>query len=75
MTYQEMLAEIPHLTIEEQLKMIEALTRSVQTAFIAPPRNAVAFQRLQGSLRTSGTPPTDQEVDQMIADALTEKHM
>jgi len=73
MTYQEMVAEIGQLTVEERLLLIEQLTRSVQ-ADLVPPRRRSSLERLQGILKTDGPPPTDDEVRDMIADYLIEKH-
>jgi hypothetical protein len=73
MTYQEIVAEIGHLSIEERLRLIEQLARSVQ-ADLAPSRRGSSLERLQGILKTDGPPPTDEDVREMITDYLIEKH-
>ncbi len=73
MTYQEIVAEIGHLSITERLSLIEQLTRSVQ-AELAPPRRGSSLERLQGILKTAGPTPSDEEVRNIITDYLIEKH-
>lgn len=84
MTYQEVVAEIPRLTVQERLALIEALKRSVQQELAPPPgqqmlraepaRDTAAFARLYGVLKSKGEAPTDADVRDMITDQLIEKH-
>ena len=88
MTYQEMVAEISRLTIQERLSLIEALTRSVQAELAPCTPVTPALERLRSTLKTEGSslsrvrgiakpdgpPPTDEEIRNMRADYLIEKY-
>jgi hypothetical protein len=75
MTVQDIIAEIPQLTIAEQLKVLEAITRSLR-ASMGPRRRSSAslVDRLYGAFKTDGPQLTDEDVDRMRYQALREKH-
>ncbi len=77
MTFAQIVTEIERLTVEERLKLLEALTRSLQSDLW--PRSRVrktsALERVRGILRTTeGHIPTDQELDDEIASYLEQKN-
>ena len=64
MTYTQIVTEIEHLTLEERLKLMEALARSFQ-ADLHPrrkTRKGSALERVRGVLHpVGGMIPTDQD--------------
>jgi hypothetical protein len=75
MTYQEMIAEIPQLTIEERLGLLETITLSLRASMV--PHRQVReslVDRLYGAFKTDGPSPTDADIDRMRYEALMEKH-
>jgi hypothetical protein len=75
MTVQDIVAEIPRLTIEEQLVVLDAITQSLRTS-LAPQRQVreSLVDHLYGAFKTAGPPPTDEDIDRMRYEALMEKH-
>jgi hypothetical protein len=75
MTIQEIVAEIPSLTIEERLVLLEAITQSLR-ASMTPQRQVreSLVDRLYGAFKTDGPAPTDEDIDRMRYEALMEKH-
>jgi hypothetical protein len=68
-------AEIPRLTIEERLVLLEAITQSLRASMT--PQQQVReslVDRLYGAFRTDGPSPTDEDIDRMRYEALMEKH-
>jgi hypothetical protein len=79
MTLQEMLTEIPRLTTQEQLLLLEAVSRSLREglALMNPDQRALreaTVDRLFGVLRPDGTSPTDAELKDAYTDYLSEKY-
>lgn len=88
MTFQEMVAEIRQLTIQERLSLIEALTRSVQAELdvdtpamptLEPLRGVLnpegsSLVRVRGMAKPDGPTPTDQEIRDMRDQYLIEKY-
>jgi len=75
MTIQEIVAEIPRLTIEERLVLLEAITQSLRTSMM--PQQQVReslVDRLYGAFKTDGPTPTDEDIERMRYEALMEKH-
>jgi len=62
MTYQEIIAEIPQLTMQERLMLLEVLSRSVRAALSVPARSPGSAERLAGIIKIDGPAPTDQQV-------------
>jgi hypothetical protein len=75
MTVQDIVAEIPRLTIEERLVVLDAITQSLRTSMASQRqiRESLA-DRLYGAFKTDGPPPTDEDIDRMRYEALMEKH-
>jgi hypothetical protein len=74
MSYQDMLLEIPKLSVQERIDLMKALARSIYETPIDPAQAEATVHRLFGILRRDGPPPTDEEVDQMRYDYLMEKY-
>ncbi len=74
MTYQDIVAEMQRLTIHERLSLIEELSRSVQAELAVSRRDMQSLERLHGILKTDGPPPADEEIKDIIANSLIEKH-
>jgi hypothetical protein len=75
MTVHDIVAEIPHLTIAEQLTVLDAITQSLRKSVAQKPhiRESLA-DRLYGAFKAAGAPPTDEDIDRMRYEALMEKH-
>ena len=71
----ELLIEIKRLPMTERLALLEALARDLREEMQPPatPR-ASSLERVRGLLQTDAPPPTDEEVQDMIADYLLEKY-
>ena len=74
MTYQEIVAEIPRLTLQERLLLLETLSRSVRVEMSAPPRSPGSAERLAGIITSDGAVPTDQQFRESYTDYLEEKY-
>lgn len=79
MTFQEMLAEIPRLTTQERLLLLEALSRSLRDELTraAPERQAeheAIVDRLFGALHTADQPPSDDVLRASYTDYLSKKY-
>ena len=62
MTYQEIIAEIPRLSMQERLLLLEALSRSLRADMSAPTRSPGSAERLAGIIKIDGPAPTDQQI-------------
>lgn len=72
-----LIKEVEHLSVKERMALMEYLARSVQNELELKPRRkkGSSLGRVLGALRVKGTPaPTDQEIKNMTADYLIEKH-
>jgi hypothetical protein len=77
MTFAQMLTEIENLSVEERLKLLEVLSRSLQSDLRSRSqvRKVSALERVRGLLRPiEGHIPTDQELRNEISDYLENKH-
>jgi hypothetical protein len=74
MTVQEIVAEIPRLTIEERLLLLEALSRSLRAEMSPPARSPGSAERLAGIIKIDGPAPTDQQLRESYTDYLDEKY-
>jgi hypothetical protein len=70
MTYQEIIAELPRLTIEERLNLLEALSRSLRADISAPRLSPGSAERLAGIIAIEGAAPTDQQIRESLVDRL-----
>lgn len=75
MTYQEMLAEIPHLSVHERLALLEALTRSLREELEPPMRTGSLAKWLRGIAKTDVPPLTDEEIKEDYINYLAEKYL
>ncbi len=75
MTVQDIVAEIPRLTIAERLVVLDAITQSLRTSMATQrPTRESLVDHLYGAFKTTGPPPTDEDIDRMRYEALMEKH-
>src|SRR5947199_376721 len=75
MTVQDIVAEIPRLTIEEQLVVLDAITQALRASMIPHRRVRESLvDRLYGAFKTDGPTPTDEDIDRMRYETLMEKH-
>jgi len=73
----EIIQQVDRLPLDDRMALMEYLARSMQNELRARARRkkGSSFDRVLGSLREKGKPaPTDEEVQNMIADYLIEKH-
>lgn len=77
MTFAQLLTEIDRLSTDERLKLMEALTRSLQVD-MRPTRKArrgSSLKRVRGILRPRwGKAPTDRELHDEYINLLSQKH-
>jgi hypothetical protein len=78
MSYLDIVAEVRRLPLHEQLKLMEELVHALQNQVLAQPsvpEHVAPMSALRGILKPeNGTLPTDEEIRQIIADDLLEKH-
>jgi len=75
MTVHDIVAEIPHLTITEQLTVLDAITQSLRNSVAQKPQIRESLvDHLYGAFKTAGEPLTDEDIDRMRYEALMEKH-
>jgi isopentenyldiphosphate isomerase len=74
MTYQDLLLEIPKLSVQERIDLMKALARSIYEAPIDSARAEATVRHLFGVLATDKPAPTDEEVDQIRFEYLMEKY-
>lgn len=74
MSVQEMFAEIPKLSYEEQLALYEKLSQSLGKAAKQSSRRIVPANMLRGILKTIEPPPTDEEIKNDYISYLEEKY-
>jgi len=77
MTFAQIVTEIEHLSLEERLKLMEALTRSfhVDLRPRRKTRKVSALERVRGVLRPAdGRIPTDQEWKEDYLNHQSRKH-
>lgn len=75
MSVYDIVAEIPRLTVEERLIVLDAITQSLRTD-MAPQQQIEAslVDRLYGAFKTDAPAPTDAELDRIRFEELMEKH-
>jgi hypothetical protein len=72
MSVQEILAEIPSLSFEERLQLIETLSRSLRAD--RQVRGGKRASELLGILKTDGPTPTDEELREDYTNYLMEMY-
>jgi hypothetical protein len=72
MSVQEILAEIPSLSFEERLQLIETISRSLRED--RQVRGGRRASELLGILKTDGPTPTDEKLREDYTDYLMEKY-
>jgi hypothetical protein len=70
MTFQEIIAALPRLSVQEQLLVLEALSRSLRADMSAPTRSPGSAERLAGIMKVDGPAPTDQQIRESLVDRL-----
>ena len=69
--------EVEQLSVKDRMVLMEYLARSVQKEleFKSRRKKGSSLERVQGALREKGKPaPTDEEVQNRLADYLIKKH-
>jgi hypothetical protein len=78
MSYLDIVAEVRRLPLHEQLRLMEELVHALQKQVLAPPvilDRVAPMSTLRGVLKPEdGALPTDEEIRQIIADDLLDKH-
>jgi hypothetical protein len=85
--YEEIVERLPRLTVEEQVELLETISRTLRARMIG---NRVygsaradaseitttegSAERLLGIIKTDGPPPNDEEVDQIRYEYLIKKY-
>lgn len=72
MTFQEMIAEIPHLSRDEQLALLEAVHRSLRAE--TDPVGFGSLLRLRGVLKPDTPLPDAYDYKEAYANAVAEKY-
>lgn len=75
MSWQELRKEAMQLSVSDRLLLIETIARSLSEEL--RPRQPIpegTLTGLRGLLKTDGSPPTDEEVEAMLAERLEEKY-
>jgi hypothetical protein len=73
----EIIQQVDRLPLDDRVALMEHLARSMQNELRVRARRkkGSSLDRVLGALREKGKPaPTDEEVQNMIADYLIEKH-
>lgn len=77
MTFAQLLTEIDRLSTDERLRLMEALTRSLQVDLrpTRKSRKGSSLKRVRGVLRLRGNKaPTDRELRDEYVNLLSQKH-
>jgi hypothetical protein len=74
MSMQEIVAEIPQLTYDERLELIETLSQSLRSKPSTVARRSVPASKLRGVLKTNNSTPTNEEIKQEYISYLEEKY-
>jgi hypothetical protein len=74
MTYLEIVAEIQRLSLDERLRLLDVLTRSVRDALQGKSSEQIPVEQVLGLLQSDGPPPSDAEVSEAYVRYLTEKY-
>lgn len=80
MSLQEMIAEIPQLTLAERIVVLEVVTKTLKDevgfATQFPATRGVPAERMRGVIKfADGHIPDDAEVEDLIVQSLMEKHL
>ena len=77
MTYHEMVVEIERLPLNEQLALLEALTRALRKTLTQSDKKepVQSLVLVRGMLKPDGPMPTDEELKQDYTDYLIKKYL
>lgn len=70
MTYQELVAEIEDLTLDEQLSLMRNLIKSINQQMLKPNRPDTSLERVRGILKPAGPLPTEADLADDYTDYL-----
>lgn len=74
MSLQEVIAQIPQLSVEERLKLIESLAQSLRESRTSHKHRGVPASQVRGMIKPEGEIPTDEELKEDYINHLTEKY-
>lgn len=75
MTYDEIVHQIPKLSVQERLRLMEMLTRSLQLELAEPlTQTPGSAERLLGIIAIEGESPTDEQIREDYTDYLMKKY-
>ena len=74
MTQKQLIEEIRQLPVEERVKLLEAIARSVREEMHTRADRESAVRRLRGIAKPDGPPPSDEEIKEDYTRYLTEKY-
>ncbi len=75
MSWQELRKEAYQLSVSDRLLLVEAIVRSLNDQVSPrPPVPEGTLTGLRGLLKKDGPPPTNEEVEAMLAERLEEKY-
>jgi hypothetical protein len=74
MTQKQLIEEIRQLPLEERMKLLEAISRSVREEMRPRERRESAVRRLRGIAKPDGPLPSDEEIKEDYTRYLTEKY-
>lgn len=69
MTFQELSEQIEHLTLDEQLRLMELLSRHIRNLL-----QDTGIERVRGLLATDQPAPSDEDVENAYIDYIDEKY-
>ena len=73
MKYEEILSVVSRLSLDEQLRLIEILSRSIRTKIELKPERKSSLALMRGILKPDGAMPTDEELKEDYVDYLIKK--
>jgi hypothetical protein len=80
MSFQEMIAEIPRLSLAQRIAVLEVVTKTLKEEMSPTPSTpayrGVPAEQVRGLIKfDDGHIPDDAEVEELIAQAIIEKHV
>jgi hypothetical protein len=74
MTQKQLIEEIRQLPLQERMKLLEEISRSVREEMHTREHRESAVRRLRGIAKPDGPMPSDEEIKEDYARYLTEKY-
>ncbi|MDQ2974325.1 MAG: hypothetical protein M3R69_02795 [Acidobacteriota bacterium] len=74
MTHEELIKEIKLLSLEQQVELLEAISRSVREKLKPPEDRRAIVNRLRGIAKPDGPMPSDEELKEDYVRYLEEKY-